>query len=55
MENKFYQNALKNLLETPDPRPLVKHLQDRRVLKKTAIFSSCEQPMNLQNRKDSQD
>ena len=55
MENKFYPNALKNLLENPDPRPLVKHLQNRRVIKKTATCSSCEQPMNFQNRKDSQD
>ena len=55
LENTFYSNALKYFFENPDPRPLIKHLQGRRVLRKSAFCSTCLTPMNLQNRKDSQD
>ena len=55
MENTFHSNAFKYFLENPDPRPLIQHLQSRRVLLKSASCSTCLTPTNLQNRKDSQD
>ena len=54
MESNFYKNALKKFLENSDPHPLVRHLQNRRVLRKSAECVDYRRLMTLQNKKDSQ-
>ena len=51
MESNFYKNALKKFLENSDPRPLVKHLQNRRVIRKSAECVDYRRLMTLQTEK----